>query len=98
MDGSPAKFPCMHDEKLLVKKTATIDSLRVCREFLKKDPIANVLQLDDLYSPLLQVSDVYSATQDDKIFGVYSVCRAFSTLSPSFLYLLQSLNTRKSTR
>ncbi len=92
MSSSLIKSPKAHDEKLRVNKTASRDSLRVCREFLRKDPIANVLPLGDLYSPLLQVSDVYSATQDSKIVGVCTICRAFST--PSIVFGAAPLNIK----
>jgi len=51
---------------------------------LAQDPIANVLPLGDLYSPLLQVSDVYSAIKNRHIVGVCSIYRAFST--PSIVF------------
>jgi ribosomal protein S18 acetylase RimI-like enzyme len=44
---------------------------------LAQDPIANVLPLGDLYSPLFQVSDVYSAIKSDQVVGVCATYRAF---------------------
>lgn len=81
-----------HGEKLCVRKTASRDSLQGCRGFLTQDPIANVLPLGDLYSPLLQVSDVYSASQDNKIVGVCTICRAFSI--PSIVFRAAPLNVK----
>lgn len=82
-----------HGEKLCVRKTASRDSLHRCRGFLRQDPIANVLPLGDLYSPLLQVSDVYNATQDSEIVGVCTICRAFAT--PSIVFGAAPLNVKR---
>ena len=55
--------------------------LSSCRKFLAQDPVVNVLPLGDLFSPLLQISDVYSAIEKGKIVGVSTIYRAFSTPS-----------------
>ena len=64
-----------------IRKVMSKSLLRACRKFLARDPIANVLPLGDLYSPLLQVSDVYSAIESNQVVGVCAVYRAFSTPS-----------------
>jgi len=50
---------------------------RAYRRFLVQDPISNVLPLGDLYSPLLSVSDIYSAVKSNQVVGVCTVYRAF---------------------
>ncbi|UCC33833.1 MAG: GNAT family N-acetyltransferase [Candidatus Bathyarchaeota archaeon] len=55
--------------------------LKACRRFLTRDPVANVLPLGDLYSPLFQVSDVYCAVENSKVVGVCAIYGAFSTPS-----------------
>jgi len=57
---------------------------RACREFAAKDPVANVLVLSDLYSPLCQVSNVYCSVQDRRVLGICSVYHAFS--APSIVF------------
>lgn len=64
-----------------IKKVTSASLLSSCRRFLAQDPVVNVLPLGDLYSPLLKVSDVYSAIEKDKIVGVSTIYRAFSTPS-----------------
>ena len=64
-----------------VKKVVSKSLLRACRRFLGRDPVANVLPLGDLYSPLLQVSDIYSAFESSRVVGVCAIYRAFSTPS-----------------
>jgi ribosomal protein S18 acetylase RimI-like enzyme len=51
---------------------------------LGQDPVANVLPLGDLYQPLLQVGDIYSAVESSKVVGVCAIYRAFST--PSIVF------------
>lgn len=58
--------------------------LRKCRRYLAKDPIGNVLTLGDLYSPLFEVSTVYSAFEDKRIVGVCSVYCGLS--KPSIVF------------
>jgi len=67
-----------------IRKVASTSLLRACRKFLAQEPIANVLPLGDLYSPLLKVSDVYSAIKSNQVVGVCTVYRAFST--PSIVF------------
>lgn len=43
---------------------------------MSHDPVANVLPLGDLYSPLLRVSDVHCAISNKRIEGVCTVYRA----------------------
>jgi len=69
---------------LEIRKVASNSLLRDCRRFLAQDPITNVLPLGDLYPPLLQVSDVYSAIESGKIVGVCAIYRAFSAPSVVF--------------
>lgn len=64
-----------------IRKVISKSLLMACRRFLAQDPIANVLPLGDLYSPLLQVSDVYSAVRGKQVVGVCAIYRAFSTPS-----------------
>ena len=66
-----------------IRKVTSAGLLRACRRFLAQNPIANVLPLGDLYSPLLRVSDVYGAIKN-KVVGVCSIYRAFST--PSIVF------------
>jgi RimJ/RimL family protein N-acetyltransferase len=68
-------------EKVQLERVVSASLLRACRKFLARDPIFNVLPLGDLYSPLLQVSDVYSAVKSNRVVGVCTVYRAFSTPS-----------------
>lgn len=58
--------------------------LRNCRRYLAKDPIANVLTLGDLYSPLFEVSTLYSAFDHKRIVGVCSLYRGLS--KPSIVF------------
>ncbi|MDH5732647.1 MAG: GNAT family N-acetyltransferase [Candidatus Bathyarchaeota archaeon] len=60
-----------------IRKVISANQLRACRRFLVQDPIANVLPLGDLYTPLLQVSDVYSAVKDNQVVGVCAIYRAY---------------------
>jgi len=75
---------CVCKGLLQIRKVASKSSFRACRRFLAQDPIANVLPLGDLYSPLLQVSDVYSAVRSSKVVGVCAIYRALST--PSIVF------------
>jgi len=67
-----------------IRKVVSASLLRACRRFLAQDPVANVLPLGDLYSPLIQVSDVYSAIKSSQVVGVCTIYRAFST--PSIVF------------
>ena len=67
--------------EMQIQKVASTNSLRACRRFLSQNPIANVLPLGDLNSPLMQVSDVYSAIDSKRVVGVCTVYRAFPTSS-----------------
>jgi len=60
-----------------IRKVISANQLRACRRFLVQDPIANVLPLGDLYTPLLQVSDVYSAVKGNQVVGVCAIYRAY---------------------
>ena len=71
-------------KKFHIRKVTSASLLRACRRFLAQDPVANVLPLGDLYSPLLQVSDVYSAIKSSQVVGVCTIYRAFST--PSIVF------------
>jgi len=51
---------------------------------LVQDPISNVLPLGDLYSPLLSVSDIYSAVKSNEVVGVCTIYRAFQMPSVVF--------------
>lgn len=61
-----------------IKRVEPKNLISICRRFLAKDPVVNLLPLGDLYQPLLSVSDVYCATENDSVVGVCSVYRAFS--------------------
>ena len=52
-----------------------------CRKFLARTPTISVLPLGDLYHPLFNVSNVFCAIKKDRVIGVGSVYRAFSTPS-----------------
>lgn len=65
----------------------------ICRRYVLHDPIANVLVLGDLYSPLFRVSDVYCVLENHKVKGVCSVFHAFST--PSIVFSKAALETKK---
>ncbi|MDH5788752.1 MAG: GNAT family N-acetyltransferase [Candidatus Bathyarchaeota archaeon] len=67
-----------------ITKVTSQPLLRACRKFLARNPIANVLPLGDIYSPLLQVSDIYSATSNNHVIGVSAVYHGFST--PSIVF------------
>jgi len=69
---------------LHIGKVTSAGLLRACRRLLAQNPVANVLPLGDLYSPLLRVSDVYSAIEDNQVVGVCTIYRAFST--PSIVF------------
>jgi ribosomal protein S18 acetylase RimI-like enzyme len=66
---------------LYITKVSSESLLLACRRLLAKDPVFNVLPLGDLYSPLLKVSSIYSAVETNRVIGVASVYRAFSTPS-----------------
>ena len=66
------------DEKMRIRRVMSKSLLSACRRFLAKDLVANVLPLGDLYSPLLQVSDIYSAIKNNQVVGVCAIYRAFS--------------------
>jgi RimJ/RimL family protein N-acetyltransferase len=68
-------------ESLDIGKVTSSDLLLRCRRYLKKDPTANVLPLGDLYQPLLRVSSIYAAIEDDCVSGVCSIYHAYSTPS-----------------
>jgi hypothetical protein len=55
-----------------------------CRRFLTHDAVVNILPLGDLYSPLLQMSDVYCALENNQVVGVCAVYPAFRT--PSIVF------------
>lgn len=76
-----------------IGKVMSKSLLRACRRFLAQDPIANVLPLGDLYSPLLQVSDVYGAIKSNQVVGVCAIYRAFST--PSIVFGTATENVKK---
>jgi len=71
-------------KKFHIRKVTSASLLRACRRFLAQDPVTNVLPLGDLYSPLLQISDVYSTIKSSKVVGVCTIYRAFST--PSIVF------------
>lgn len=52
-----------------------------CIRWLARDPIHHLMLLGDLYSPLINVSEVYVATEEDEIVGVGSLFRGFPTPS-----------------
>jgi len=78
---------------LRIRKVTSTSLLRACRRFLAQVPVANVLPLGDLYSPLLQVSDVYSAIKDNQVVGVCTIYRAFST--PSIVFGTATLEVKQ---
>jgi ribosomal protein S18 acetylase RimI-like enzyme len=64
-----------------ISRVTSENLVRSCRKFLMRDSVANVLPLGDLYSPLFSVSDVYCATESNRVAGVCSIYRAFRTPS-----------------
>lgn len=63
---------------MILSKVTTPKLLSKCRRFLAKDLTTNVLVLGDCYSPLLQVSTLFCAQEDNRILGVCSVFHGFS--------------------
>ncbi len=51
---------------------------------MAKDPIINALPLGDLFPPLIKVSDIYGAIEDNEIIGVCTIYHAFSM--PSLVF------------
>jgi ribosomal protein S18 acetylase RimI-like enzyme len=68
-------------ERMNISRVTSENLVRSCRKFLMRDSVANVLPLGDLYSPLFSVSDVYCATESNRVVGVCSIYRAFRTPS-----------------
>jgi ribosomal protein S18 acetylase RimI-like enzyme len=66
------------DLKMNIKRVESKNLISICRRFLAKDPVVNLLPLGDLYQPLFSVSDVYCATENNSVVGACSVYRAFS--------------------
>lgn len=76
-----------------IRKVISASLLRTSRRFLAQDPIANVLPLGDLYLPLFQVSDVYSAIKSSQVVGVCAIYRALST--PSIVFGTATLEVKQ---
>ncbi len=76
-----------------IRRVASKNLLVACRRFLGKDPITNVLPLGDLYSPLLMVSNIYEAIENNRIVGVCSIYRAYAT--PSIVLGNAELNVQQ---
>lgn len=79
--------------RMQITKVSSKSSLRTCREFLAKDPVINVLPLGDVYSPLLKVSNIYSAIERKRVVGVASVYHAFSI--PSLVFSAASKDVKR---
>ncbi len=58
---------------------------------MSRDPIANVLPLGDLYQPLLGISDIYCAIENNRVNGVCSIYHAYSVPSVVFGAILQNV-------
>lgn len=69
---------------LKIREAVSASLQAACRKHLAKDPVSNVLLLGDLYAPLVRVSTIHVATEGNKIVGVCSIYRAFST--PSIVF------------
>jgi len=69
---------------LQILKVSSESSLKACKQFLSKDPVANVLPLGDLDSPLREISEVYSAVENTAVMGVCSIYHAYSM--PSIVF------------
>ena len=67
-----------------ITKVSSESLLKACRQLLSRDPVVNVLPLGDLYSPLREVSELYSALENSAVIGVCSIYRAYST--PSIVF------------
>jgi RimJ/RimL family protein N-acetyltransferase len=63
---------------MILSKVVTPKLLSKCRRFLARDLTTNVLVLGNCYSPLLQVSMLFCAQEDNRILGVCSVFHGFS--------------------
>jgi len=64
--------------KMDIRKVSSKNLTDICRRFLARNPVVNLLPLGDLYQPLFSVSAVYCATEHNTVVGVCSVYRAFS--------------------
>jgi RimJ/RimL family protein N-acetyltransferase len=79
--------------QLQIKKVVSTSLQRASRRLALRDPIANVLVLGDLYSPLCRASDIYCAVENHRIEGICSVYRAFST--PSVVFSNARVETKR---
>ena len=66
---------------ILVQRLGEAVDRDVCIRWLARDPIHHLMLLGDLYPPLIDVSEVYVATDDGQIVGAGSLFRGFSTPS-----------------
>lgn len=76
-----------------IKKVESYNILSACRKFLAQNLIENTLLLGDLYSPLFQISDVYSVNKNNQVVGVCSVYRALPI--PSIVIGTSALEVKK---
>ena len=63
---------------ILVRRLGEGVERGTCLRWLARAPIHNLMLLGDLYPPLINVSEVYIATDDERIVGVGSLFRGFS--------------------
>ena len=66
---------------ILVKSLGEIVDREACIRWLARDPIHHLMLLGDLYPPLINVSEVYVATEVGQLGGIGSLFRGFSTPS-----------------
>ena len=66
---------------ILVKSLGEIVDREACIRWLARDPIHHLMLLGDLYPPLINVSEVYVATEVGQLVGIGSLFRGFSTPS-----------------
>lgn len=63
---------------VIVKSLGEVVDRKACIRWLARDPIQNLMLLGDLYPPLIDVSEVYVATEEGQIVGIGSLFRGFS--------------------
>ena len=62
-------------------KLGEVVDREACISWLARDPIQNLMLLGDLYPPLIDVSEIYVATEERQIVGIGSLFCGFSTPS-----------------
>ncbi len=62
---------------MAIRKVTSTGLVKACRRLLARDPVANVLPLGDLHQPLLGLSDIYCAVDNNQVVGVCAIYRAY---------------------